>query len=139
MNPFPQTPAADQLQRLLRLRLRGQRPLQAALLQSLFGHDELTALDAGQRARLLALLESRSDSALEVLAWRGHAGSSRLSLQVDVLFDGEADPSERERMAACLLEVVRRTPWPTPTLVVRSVVVCDQPGLDNSRCSSSGR
>jgi len=121
--PSEPRPANDPLQRLLRLRLHGQAVLQQALLQALFGQDELAALDPRQRRRLHALLEQRDDGFLEALAWRGDAGRSQLCLQLELLLDGEIAHDESRQLSRWLLALLQREAWPGATAVVRSVVL----------------
>ena len=123
MTSNPAAPDPDTLQRLLRQRLGTHGALVPALLQALFGHADLGALDSRERRRVLSLLESRDDCALHALAWRGDAGRSRLTLQLDVLFDGEASAEELRRMPLQLLRLLHQAPWPAATLVVRSVLL----------------
>lgn len=139
-------PDAGALAHLLRLRLGARVALQAALLDALFACTEIEALDAAQRVRLAALLEARSDAELESIAWRGSAGRGTLCVQVEVVFDGDPQPAERQVMLRRLRDLLRTQQWPSATLGVRAVLVCEctagapaQPWLDSSRCSSSGR
>lgn len=121
----PPPPDPEALRRLLRQRLNGREALQSALLQALFGRDEVAALDDRQRSRLLALLERRDDPALEAIARRGDAGRSSLCLQLDVLFDGVPDAEERAAMTRRLLALLRETDWAGATVAVRSVLLSD--------------
>ncbi|MDE3011837.1 MAG: hypothetical protein KGI67_13205, partial [Pseudomonadota bacterium] len=91
-------------------------------------------------------LEARSDAELERIAWHGSAGRGTLSVQVEVVFEGDPQPGERQLMLRRLRELLRTQQWPAPTLSVRAVLVCDcatdaqaQPWLDSRRCRSSGR
>ena len=125
MHPTPSVPAAAVLMRLLDLRLHRRPAVQRALLDAVFGVNDVFALDVRGRRRLQALLEGRSDEELERIARRGSAGQTKLRLELDLLFDGVPTAPEQQAMLGRLIELLRRADWPAATLVLRSAVVAD--------------
>jgi hypothetical protein len=126
MHPIPPGPSLPAtLQRLLRLRFRGRPALLEALLDALFSRRDSAELSAPEAARLLALLEGRSDAELELIARRGHPGRSIVVLQLEAIFDGVPTQEEQLAMSRRLLDLLRSGDWPAATLDLRSVVLTD--------------